>query len=394
MELSNHAERAHAFLPASASNRWSQCPGSAKLAALYPPTDTAFTREGTLAHEVAEAVASGNTPLYHVMEKKVTGDGVSVKLEAPDPDMIRHAEAYRDYIDGLLQPGTTKMLEQRVDFSDWVPGGFGTADCILLHPDGCMDVIDYKYGQGVAVSAVGNPQMQLYGLGAMADYGFAYEVEKVRLHIFQPRKDNISAWETDADHLFQFGQYISGRAAAALGPDPELHAGDHCKFCPHAGHCPELASHCISAVTQGSTLCPEEPTKSLSADAVARLLSMEPMISAWLKKLKEQALADALAGKELPGYKLVEGKAGNRKWSDELKVAAALDAAGVPREDYTTLQLLSPAAMDKALGKKRAAELLAGLTERAPASPTLAPVSDKRKEYNRQAAILADFKEE
>lgn len=374
--LNNHKDRAHAFLPASASERWSQCAASAQLAAMYPPTDTVFTREGTVAHEVAEAVASGKT---------IEAGGEIT------PDMIRHAEAYRDYIDGLCGPNTTKLLEQRVDFSDWVPEGFGTADCILLHPDCTMDVIDYKYGQGVEVSAVGNPQMQLYGLGALAEYGFVYEVEKVRLHIFQPRKDNISMWETDMDHLLQFGQYISGRAQAAISKDPPMSAGRHCKFCPHAGRCPELAMSCIRTVRDGATLCPENPTKSLDALAVAKLLTLEPMISAWLKKLKEQAQADMLAGKSIPGYKLVEGKAGNRKWTDELQVAAALDAAGIAREDYTTQQLLSPAAMDKALGKKRVAELLSNLIDRAPGAPTIAPESDKRPKLDRLAQAQDDF---
>lgn len=377
-ELNDHTTRAHALLSASSSERWIQCPASAKLADRYPKQDTVYIREGTLAHEVAEHVANGgNTDLE------------ALRDWYPDvtPEMILHATAYRDYIDSLCKPGTTKMLEVRVDFSDWVPDGFGTADCILLHDDASMDVIDYKYGQGVAVSAIGNTQMQLYGLGALSDYGFVYEVTKVRLHIFQPRKDNISVWETDVEHLLLFGLYAQQRAAAALGSDPGMQAGDHCKFCPHAGHCPELARECIWTATQGDTIAPDPQT--LAPEATAKILSMEPMISAWLKKIKEQALDDIMAGHEIPGYKAVEGRQGLRKWKDELQALAALDAAGLDRETTTETKLLSPAALEKALGKKRAAEILPDLIDRAPGSPTIVPASDKRPSIS----IKNDFTE-
>lgn len=382
-DLNDHSSRAHALLSASSAHRWGVCPASARLSELYPAQDTVFTREGTLAHEVAEAMARDQ--LLHEV-----GPVWAEMNEIPE-EMIGHAKAYADYLSQICDDHTVVMLEQRVDFSPWVPEGFGTADAILLHGN-TMDVVDFKYGQGVEVSAQMNPQMLLYGLGALNEYGFVYDVKNIRLHIFQPRKDNISVYKTIPEELFKFGEKMKKTAEIALGSDPPMSAGDHCKFCPHAGHCPELAKTCLEAVTIGGSIAPET-VKGLAPEAVAKILQLEPMISAFLKKLREQALTDAMNGEEIPGFKIVEGKLGNRKWTDEIAVAKILDEAGIPLDTYTTLELLSPAAMDKALGKKRAKELLENMIDRAPGSPTLVPLSDKRPKLDRVAQAADDFKD-
>lgn len=367
-ELNDHSSRAHALLSASSAHRWMNCTPSALIAARYPSQSTPFTREGTQAHEVAEQMANG-----------VSRE--SLERLNVDSEMLRCAEEYRDYIQGLCTPDTTVLLEQRLDLSPWVPDGFGTGDCILLTGE-VMDVIDYKYGQGVPVSATENEQLMLYGLGAMNEYGFIYDVKTVRLHIFQPRISNISVYELSVDDLLAFGEKVKERAAIAAKGGGELSSGDHCRFCPHAGRCPRLAMHCIWATNDGKDSLVQE-VDTMSPEGVAAALKLAPLISVWLKKLNERALADMLNGEEVPGFKVVEGKQGNRKWKDELAVAAALDAAGISREDYTTVQLLSPAAMDKSLGKKKAAELLSGLIERAPGAPTVVPSSDKRPPYEK-----------
>lgn len=362
-QLNDHAARSHALLSASSSARWLACTPSAVIAARYPSTSTAYTREGTVAHEVAEVIASGGLVTI--------GDGITA-------EMIRCAENYRDYIQGLCRPETVMLLEQRLDMTPWVPDGFGTGDCILLTGD-VMDVIDYKYGQGVPVSAEKNSQLMLYGLGAMHEFGFVYDVKHIRLHIFQPRISNVSVYEISADDLLTWGCYAKAQANLAYTGGGVQAAGEHCRFCPHAGRCPALLYFVIYNCSIGDDVCPEPDT--LSDEAMPRALKLEPIVSIWMKKVKERALADMLDGQEIPGFKVVEGKQGNRKWTDELAVAAALDAAGVSREDYTTLQLLSPAAMDKSLGKKRVAELLSSLIDRAPGAPTVVPSSDKRAPY-------------
>jgi hypothetical protein len=376
----NHSERAHALLSASSAHRWLACPSSAVASEAYPDQDTEFTREGTLAHEVAEWIASGKAK-DHTLDK---GQDEGVTAE-----MIECAKAYAAYIEEHIEsPDAVVLLEQRVDFSPWVPDGFGTCDCIIIQGD-TLTIIDYKYGQGVAVSAEDNPQMKLYSMGALNDYGFAYDVTKVETHIFQPRINNISADTLTVDELLTWAEKtvkpIAQKAAKGKG---DYKAGEHCRFCPHAGRCRELTKTCTEYVETHSL---RVAVPVLAPHEVAEVLRMEPLVAIWLKRVKDQALTTLLDGGEIPGFKVVEGKLGNRKWSDELKVAAALEAAGYSREDYTETKLHSPAAMDKAIGKKKVAELLEQLIDRAPGAPTLAPASDKRPAYDRLAEAQKDF---
>lgn len=380
MTTIDHSNRAHAMLSASSAHRWLNCPPSALAVELYPRQDTAYTREGTLAHEVAEWVASGKAKKGPALNKG-QDDGVT-------PEMLECARGYSDYIqEHIKDEHALLLLEQRVDFSPWVPDGFGTCDCIIVQGD-TLTVIDYKYGEGVPVSAVDNPQMKLYALGALNDYGFAYDVDKIKMHIYQPRINNISVDALTIDELVEWAKQIKPIAEQAAKGDGEYKPGDWCKFCLHAGKCRRLAQVCLTFVKHhGATI----GVPVLAPFEVAEALQMEPMISLWLKRVKDQALTSMLNGEQVPGYKVVEGKQGNRKWVDELKVADVLKGAGYAQEDYTETKLLSPAAMDKALGKKRAAELLDGMTERTPGAPTVVPESDKRAPYDRLAEAQKDF---
>jgi hypothetical protein len=377
-ELANHKERAHALLSASSSSRWLKCPPSAVAASLYPNTETDYTREGTRAHEVAEATA----------RRYLEG------LEAPDffdspgvtPEMLACAIDYADYIqEQIKSPDAVVLLEQRLDFSPWVPEGFGTGDCLILQGRH-LDVIDYKYGQGVEVSAVDNSQMRLYGLGALNEFGDIYEIADVSLHILQPRKDNISVEDLLASELLAWGDEIRPVALQASQGEGDHCAGPHCRFCPHAGVCPALAASCGSWHKRYGHL----DVPSLSALDVADILAQESMITAWLKAVKERALASLLEGAEIPGYKVVAGRS-LRTWADELEMAEVLYKAGYTREQITKTEVLSPAAMEKAIGKKKVAELVAGHILSIPGAPTVVPVSDKRPVYDRLAEAKNDF---
>ena len=380
MSLSNHDERAHALLSASSAARWLTCTPSAVAATLYPNQDTAFTREGTLAHEVAEAEArymlDGDAPLWPT----------TVPAE-----MVRCAEAYRDYLQELIRDDSAVvLLEQRVDFSPWVPDGFGTADCIIIQGSR-MDVVDYKYGQGVEVLAEENPQMKLYGLGALNDFGLVYNVQEVGLHIFQPRMNNVSSWSLPAAELLRWGEVaVAPTAAMAAKGEGRYATGPHCRFCPHAGSCAALAEDCTSLVCVPGTNS-KAAIRSLAPWQVADILAAEPMISAWLKAVKERALSQLLDGEEIPGFKVVSGRS-TRTWADDLEVGRVLEAAGFSREDYTKTETLSPAAMEKAIGKKKVAELLSMHILSNPGAPTVAPASDKRKPFDRLAEARNDFK--
>ena len=380
--MSRHSERAHALLSASSAHRWLACPPSAVAAEAYENQDTEFTREGTLAHEVAEAVAGG----AHLPENE-NHDGIA---DGITQEMIECAKGYQDYIQELTKSDDAiVLLEQRVDFSPWVPDGFGTCDCILIQGD-TLTIIDYKYGVGVAVSAEGNPQMKLYALGALNDYGIALDVTKVEMHIYQPRINNISVDSLPVAELLTWAdKSVKPIAQKAIKGKGTYSAGVWCKFCPHAGRCRTLTKTCTEYVETHSL---RAAVPVLAPHEVAEVLAMEPLVTLWLKRVKTQALTTMLDGGEIPGYKVVEGKQGNRKWADELQVAKTLQAAGYRQEDYTETKLLSPAAMDKVLGKKKIAELLDdSLTVRAPGSPTIALATDKRPVYDRVAEAQKDF---
>lgn len=370
--------RAHALLSASSAHRWLACPPSAVAAEAYEDQGSEFAAEGTLAHTVAEFIVDGR---YDVA---TTDDWVSdLQMWLHNPgvthEMAEHARGYLYYIlEQITGSAPSLLLEQRVDFSDWVPDGFGTCDCILIEGDK-LTIIDYKYGKGVAVSAENNPQMRLYALGALNDFGFAYDVATVSMHIYQPRIGNISTEELTVEELLAWAKSIKPIAQKAAKGKGTYKAGTHCKFCPHAGRCRALDKTCKDYVeTHGLRVA----VPVLAPHEVAEVLEMEPLISLWLKRVKSQALTSMLDGTEVPGFKLVEGRAGHRKWTNELQVAEALKAAGYDAEDYTETKLLSPANIDKLVGKKKAAELLDGLTERAAGAPTIAPATDKRPAYD------------
>lgn len=380
-ELNDHSSRDHALLSASSAHRWLNCPPSAVAAEAYENEGTEYTREGTLAHEVAEITAK--------RDEVRNSDARDWLQEGITQEMVDCAEGYRDYIqEQTKSPDAVVLMEQRVDFSPWVPDGFGTADCIILQGD-TMDVIDYKYGQGVAVDAEDNPQMKLYGLGALNDYGLAYDVEKVRMHIYQPRINNVSVAEITVDKLLAWGDKevkpIAQKAAKGKG---SYSAGAWCKFCPHAGRCRTLTKTCTEYVETHSL---RVAVPVLAPHEVAEVLAMEPLVALWLKRVKAQALITLLDGGEVPGYKAVEGKLGNRKWTDEIEVAKALEDAGYRQEDYTETKLLSPACMDKSIGKKKVAELLDEFIDRSPGAPTIVPTSDKRPPLDRLAEAKEDF---
>lgn len=372
-ELNDHSTRDHALLSASSAARWLSCPPSAIAAEAYPPEPTEYTLEGTLAHEVAEAILTGKevTP-----QKEITFE------------MLDCANLYRDYIENLKKSDDSVILtEQKVDFSPWVPEGFGTCDCIILQGN-TLTVIDFKYGQGVAVAAGSNPQLRLYALGALNDYGHLIDVELVEMHIVQPRIENYSHEVIHVDDLREWGETIKPIAEKAFKGEGEYSAGMHCKFCPHAGKCRELHRVCTMFIEHNSQKF-EIPT--LAPHELSDVLRMEPLISMWLKRTKDQAFKEALKGSEIPGYKIVEGRQGNRKWIDEADAIEKIKAENIDTERFIETKLVSPAQFEKAIGKKNAKALLESLTERAPGAPSLVKDTDYRPAFSSYDMARNDF---
>ena len=372
--MKDHKSRAHALLSASSAHRWLSCPPSAVAAEAYQAQDTDFTREGTLAHQVAELYARGD---WTAAAGEIT------------QEMIDYAKGYADYIQEQLKvDDAIVLLEQRVDFSPWVPDGFGTCDCIIIQGN-VLTIIDYKYGVGVPVSAEDNPQMKLYALGALNDFGIAYDIHRVEMHIYQPRINNVSDCSLMVEDLMEWAEQtvkpIAQKAAEGKG---DYCAGEWCKFCPHAGRCRQLTKVCTEYVETHSL---RAAVPVLAPHEVAEVLAMEPLVTLWLKRVKAQAMTTLLDGGEVPGFKVVEGRA-SREWKDTLAVYDILAVdGGYSKEQITKTELLSPAAMEKALGKKKVAELLTDFIEKKAGAPTIAPASDKRPAYDRLAEAQNDF---
>lgn len=367
-----HSERDHALLSASTAHRWIHCTPAPYLEAQHPDTPSSAAAEGTVAHELAEHKLRG------LLDEPTTRP----ESEWIDEEMEDYTDAYADHVMAELararqaSPAAFVALEQRVDFSHIVPDGFGTADALIIG-DGTITVVDLKYGKGVRVDAEGNPQMRLYALGALAQYGMIYQIEQVRTVIFQPRIGNISVEEIDVDELVRWAEEVVRPAAEkADAGEGELQAGEWCQFCRHATQCPALAAEMFAPVPTTGELTPAAPDPdTLTDEQIATIITHAGELKKWLTKVEEHALAQATAGYTYPGLKLVEGRS-VRRYTDEDKVAQAVEAAG--EDPYKPREVLGITAMTKLLGKKRFEELLGDHVHKPEGKPTLVPVSDKR----------------
>lgn len=382
---------AHALLSASSAYRWTVCTKAPHLEAAFPDSSSWAATEGTIAHAIGEFCLLNQKHPDEATEHEVPEIAILREHHGEDTkafeedlaDMRRHVAEYVDYV--MAIPGA-RFIEQRVDFSHLVPGGFGTSDAITLNGR-TVTIVDLKYGKGKKVFADG-PQTKLYALGALHDYGFIFDgVETIELHIFQPRLDHIDVHEMTVTELTQFGEWIKGRAELAFSNKGDFVAGTHCDFCRARFTCKARAETNLRIATEEfGEPCPSGDT--LTIEEIAGLLPRLDQIAKWCGEVQEYALSKALEGVRLPGYKLVEGRS-TRKWIDELAVAEAMRAEGLSNEQIYNMKLVGLTEAEKLLGKK--SEVFA-LAVKAPGKPTLVPVSDKRPELA-QATVEEDFAE-
>lgn len=324
----------HAVLSASASHRWLNCPPSVRLTEDMPDVTSEFALEGTDAHELCA----------YLVEK--------AKGYSRDP---------------------TVLVEQQLDFSKWVPEGFGTGDCLIV-ADGLLQVIDYKHGLGVLVDADHNPQMMCYALGALEMFDDLYDFDKVTMTIFQPRKNNFSTFEIDKAELLEWAETeLSPKAELAFKGEGEMTSGKHCQFCKLKNVCRKRAEDNL-ALTKMEFADPA----TLDYEDIAKILPKLDLLVSWANDVKAYALKEATEGHNIPGYKLVEGRS-VRKFSDEAAVSQAVMEAGF---DPYEKKLLTITAMSKLLGKKTFNDLLGGLIVKPSGKPTLVPLDDSRQEMN------------
>lgn len=375
----------HAYLAASASDRWLHCPPSAKLCAQGEDLGSPYAQQGTDAHELCQ----------YLLEK---GLGRDVKdptenLTWYDAEMQEACEGYAAYVLGQVSEARTKCpdpmvcVEQTVDFSRWVEGGFGTADA-LIAADDTLYITDFKYGVGCLVSAkgadgTGNSQLKCYALGGLALFENLYQIRRIRLTIYQPRRENIDSFDLSKEDLLRWAEEtLVPIAKLAYKGEGEFQAGAHCQFCKVKATCRERADHALELTKYAFA---EAPT--LSAEEIAEILPQAEALVDWAEDLKAYALKQALRGTCFAGYKLVEGKS-VRKYANEDAVARIISKAGY---DPYEKKLLGITAMKKMLGKNRFEELLKGWLLKAPGKPTLVPDTDTRPEYKN---IQDKFKED
>nr|DAK62135.1 MAG TPA: PD-(D/E)XK nuclease superfamily protein [Caudoviricetes sp.] len=367
---------AHALLSASSAHRWLVCTAAPKLEETFPDTTSEYAREGTLAHEICELKL---TKYVTAMAKGTYTKKLNAlkKHELYQPEMLETSEAYMDYIKSVALSYPTApaiAIERRVNFSDYAPNGFGTADCLLLAGD-VLHVIDYKHGKGVVVDAAENPQMKLYALGAMHDYAMLYQFKTVKMAIVQPRVGNISEFEMGVDALLDWGKtVVRPKAQEALSAAGQFNPGEHCRFCRAKYACKARSEHFASFAELAEA---RADPRLLTLDELGALLHDAKLLKKWAEDLEEHALAECLEGHAVSGWKAVEGR-GSRAFTDADAAFEKLVAGGVEEAVLYERRPLTLAQAEKTIGKKMFAELVGDMVVKTPGKPTLAKVSDKR----------------
>ena len=388
----NHSERAHALLSASGASRWINCTPSPRLEEGFANESSSFAEEGTLAHEFAE--------LNLKAKLKIISNTEFEKLAEPhflnplySSEMLDYVKAHIDYVQEQFTeakrktPDAILLIEQKVDITHLIEEGFGTCDVIII-ADGTLEVIDLKYGLGVRVSAEDNPQLKLYGSGALEAYDLMYDIHTVKLTITQPRMDSISSWEISADDLRQWGEeVVKPKAKIAYAGEGEQVTGDWCKFCKASPRCKAQADKALELAKLDFT----EPMLLTDAQLID-IYGQSPQISKWLTAVTDYLYKEALTGKKWEGYKLVDGQ-NRRGWTDEWKAYDILKAAEYHSNDIITEKLKGIGDIEKLVGKKEFPTLLGDVVAFKKTSPSLVPESDKRPALGIDQA-KADFAED
>ena len=366
---------AHALLSASSSSRWLACPPSARLESRFPDSGSPYAAEGTQAHALAEEMLTG-APLSDAAE-----------------DMKEYVSRYVDIVTEKLNlarkqtPDAVLLVEQRLDFSPWVPDGFGTGDAIIIS-DGTLEIVDLKYGKGVPVSAEGNTQMRLYALGAFHNYGILYDFDRITMTIVQPRLDSISSQTMDLSELLQWGEKVKDIAAKAFRGEGELCAGSHCRFCRAAARCKKLAEYNLQ-VLQYEFL----EAELMDPEDIAEVLKIEDDVVKWLGTVKKYALDRAVNhGEKFPGMKLVEGRS-LRTITDEKGLAEKLTGEGY-KDIYKPVALKGITDLERLCGKKNFVKLSEGFIDKPAGKPVLVPEEDKRPEWAPEKDIINELTKE
>ncbi|MEC1374984.1 DUF2800 domain-containing protein [Heyndrickxia oleronia] len=361
----------HAVLSASGSHRWLNCLPSARLELEFENNESNAAAEGTAAHALCE----------HKLKKALHMRSKRPVSSYNTDEMEEHSDAYVEFVMEqfeLAKQSCTDpliLIEQRLDFSCYVPQGFGTGDCIIIG-DKKLHIIDFKYGMGVLVDAVGNPQMKLYALGALEIYDSLYDIEEVSMTVFQPRRENVSTWTMPVNELNDWAENeLRPKAKKAYEGEGDYLPGEWCTFCRAAVKCRARAEEKLKLAQMEFKLPP-----LLTDSEIEEVLSKLSDLTKWANEIMAYATEAAVNhGKEWYGFKVVEGRS-VRKYKDEEAVAEAAKANGY--KDIYRHSLITLTEMQKLMGKKKFEEILGGLIHKPLGKPTLVPLSDKRPAMN------------
>lgn len=361
----------HALLSASSSKMWINCTPSAKLCAVETDRASPYAKQGTDAHSLCE---------YKILTKLGRSPNDPTEhLEFYDAEMEECATEYCNYVMQQYEEAKSLckdpeiLIEEHLDFSKWVPEGFGTGDCVIVADD-LLQVTDFKFGVGILVDADKNPQMMCYALGALDLYDGIYDIKTIKMTIFQPRRENVSTFTLSKEELLDWADNVLAPAASlAFKGEGEFKAGEHCQFCKVKATCRERAEHNLQLAKYDF----RKPV-SLSDKEIADILKQSDEFLSWLGDVKDHALTQALNGIKYDGFKVVEGRS-NRKYLDEQAVASAVTKAGF---DPYERKLLGITAMTSLLGKNKFNELLSEYIIKPQGKPTLVPDTDKRPALN------------
>ena len=362
---------AHAILSASSAHRWLSCTPSARLEREFEDRETEAAAEGTAAHALCEHKLKRALKLR---SKKPTSKYDSDEMDSYTDDYVQFViESIEDARRFCADP--TVLIEQRLDFSCYVPEGFGTGDCLIVS-DKLLHIIDFKYGQGVLVEAEENPQMMLYALGALKMFESLYDIDTVSMTIFQPRRENVSTWTISVDELMDWAdKTLKPKAELAFSGDGEYTPGSWCQFCKAAVKCRARAAENLKLAQSEFKLPP-----LLTDDEIEEILAQLDNLIKWAKEIQSYAQDAAVNhGKEWCGFKLVAGRS-NRKYTDENAVAQAAISAGY--KDIYKKSLITITEMEKLMGKQQFSEILGAFVIKPQGKPTLVPTSDKRQAIN------------
>ena len=368
----------HATLGPSSAHRWINCPGSVRLSELFTQTSGPYADEGTIAHKYLEESV------------KQDKDGMAAALDqAADfyrdhPCLGETSKSLKTNIDEMVgwlreqyvaacteDPAARIYSEQQVNLSEYISGGFGTAD-VTIAQTGKIHIVDLKYGKGVRVDAVGNPQLRLYALGMLEMLDMVYDVETVRMTIYQPRLYNISTDCISAEDLRTWGrETVMPAARLTEQDDAPFMAGDWCQFCPAKKTCRTRSERYLK-------LQDFRDQHTLSDSEIGAVLQQATDLEKWISDLREAAQEAIMEGGKIPGWKLVEVRSIRKFTAGEADIVAAAERAGYQKPMLFESRMLSLSAIEKMMGKKAFSEILGPYTEKPPGAPTLVPESDKR----------------